>query len=161
MNTHHGDTEARSSSGLLSEPLTESIIGAAIEVHRQLGPGLLESVYEECMCEELRFQGVPFRCQIELPVVYKGRETGGKYRIDLAVADEVVVELKAIERLLSVHEAQLLTYLRLTGKRVGLLINFNVSVLHRGVMRRVPMTPKVFRVSVSPWWVVCWRRSSA
>ena len=132
MNTHHGDTEARSSSGLLSESLTETIIGAAIEVHRQLGP-----VYEECMCEELRLRSVPFKYQIELPVVYKGRETGGKYRIDLVVADEVVVELKAVERLLNVHEAQLLTYLRLTGKRVGLLINFNVSVLHRGIMRRV------------------------
>lgn len=137
MNTHHGDTEAPSSSGLLSQSLTETIIGAAIEVHRQLGPGLLESVYEECMCEELRIRGVLFKCQIELPVVYKGRETGGKYRIDLIVADEVVVELKAVERLLSVHEAQLLSYLRLTGKRVGLLINFNVSVLHRGIMRRV------------------------
>jgi GxxExxY protein len=136
MNTHHGGTEARSSSGLLSEPLTEAIIGAAMEVHRQLGPGLLESVYEECMCEEL-LRGVPFKAQIELPVVYKGRETGGKYRIDLVIADEVVVELKAVERLLSVHEAQLLTYLRLTGKHVGLLINFNVAVLHRGIMRRV------------------------
>jgi GxxExxY protein len=137
MNTHHGDTEARSSSGLLSESLTETIIGAAIEVHRQLGPGLLESVYEDCMCAELRLQNVPFRRQIELPVIYKGRETSGKYRIDLVVADAVVVELKAVERLLSVHEAQLLTYFRLTGKRVGLLINFNVSVLHRGIMRRV------------------------
>ncbi len=137
MNTHHGDTEARSSSGLLSESLTEAIIGAAIEVHRQLGPGLLESVYEECMCEELRLRGVPFKCQIELPVVYKVRETGGKYRIDLVVAHKVVVELKAVERLLSVHEAQLLAYLRLTGKRVGLLINFNVAVLHRGIIRRV------------------------
>jgi GxxExxY protein len=142
MNTHHGDTDARSSSGLLSESLTEAIIGAAIEVHRQLRPGLLESVYEECMCEELRLRDVTFKCQIELPAVYKGRETNGKYRIDLVVADEVVaaevvVELKAVERLLSMHEAQLLTYLRLTGKRVGLLINFNVSVLHRGIMRRV------------------------
>ena len=137
MSTHHGDTETRNSSGLLSESLTESIIGAAIEVHRHLGPGLLESVYEECMCDELRLRSVPFRCQIELPVVYKGPETGGKYRIDLVVADQVVVELKAVERLLSVHEAQLLTYLRFTGKRVGLLINFNVSVLHRGIMRRV------------------------
>ncbi len=137
MNIHHGGTEARSSSGLLSESWTETIIGAAIEVHRQLGPGLLESVYEECMCEELRLRGVPFNCQIQLPIVYKGRETGGTYRIDLIVANEVVVELKAVERLLSVHEAQLLTYLRLTGKRVGLLINFNVSVLHRGIMRRV------------------------
>jgi GxxExxY protein len=137
MNTHHGDTEARSDAGLLSESLTEAIIGSAIEVHRQLGPGLLESVYEECMCEEPRLRSVPFKCQIELPVVYKGRETGGKYRIDLVVANEVVVELKAVERLLSVHEAQLLTYLRLTGKHVGLLINFNVAVLHRGIIRRV------------------------
>ena len=137
MSTHHGDTEARSSTGLLSESLTENIIGAAIEVHRHIGPGLLESVYEECMSEELRLRKVPFRCQIELPIIYKGRETGGKYRIDLVVADEVVVELKAVERLLSVHEAQRLTYLRLTGKHVGLLINFNVSVLHRGTMRRV------------------------
>jgi GxxExxY protein len=137
MNTHHRDTEARSSAGLLSESLTEAIIGAAIEVHRQLGPGLLESVYEECTREELRLRGVPFKCQIELPVVYKGRQTGGKYRIDLVVADEIVVELKAVERLLSVHEAQLLSYLRLTGKCVGLLIDFNVSVLHRGIVRRV------------------------
>jgi GxxExxY protein len=89
------------------------------------------------MCEELRLRKVPFKCQIELPVVYKGRETGGKYRIDVIVADEVVVELKAVERLLNVHEAQLFTYLRLTGKRVGLLINFNVPVLHRGILRRV------------------------
>jgi GxxExxY protein len=134
-NTHHGGAEARSSVGLLSESLTEAVIGAAIEVHRVLGPALLESVYEECMCEKLRLRGLPFKSQIELPVVYKGR--GGKYRIDLIVADEVVVELKSVERLLSVHEAQLLSYLRLTGKHVGLLINFNVSVLHRGIMRRV------------------------
>jgi GxxExxY protein len=106
MNTHHGDTEARSSSGLLSEPLTETIIGAAIEVHRQPGPGALESVYEECMCEELSLRSVPFKCQIELPIVYKGRETGGKYRIDLVVADEVVVELKAVERSVLLAEAE-------------------------------------------------------
>jgi GxxExxY protein len=137
MKTYHGDTEARSSFGLLSHALTEGIIGAAIEVHRQLGPGLLESVYEECMCEELRLRSIPFCAQVELPVVYKGRATKGIYRIDLIVADEILVELKAVERLLSVHEAQLLTYLKLTGKRVGLIINFNVSVLHRGIMRRV------------------------
>jgi len=159
MNTHHGDTEARSSSGLLSESLSETIIGTAIEVHGQIGPGLLEAVYEECMCEELRLRSVPFRCQIELPVVYEGRETGGKYRIDLVVADEVVVELKAVERLLSVHEAQLLTYLRLTGKRVGLLINFNLSVLHRGMASS--MMPTVLRVSVPPWWVFRLRSSNA
>ena len=137
MNTHHGDTEARRNIGLLSEALTEGIIGAAIEVHQQLGPGLLESVYEECLCHVLRLRNIPFLAQAELPVIYKGKETGGKYRIDLIVADEVIVELKAVERLLTVHEAQLLTYLKLTGKRVGLVINFNVSVLHRGVIRRV------------------------
>lgn len=137
MNIHHGGTEGRRNIGLLSEALTEGIIGAAVEVHQQLGPGLLESVYEECMCQELRLRDIPFLAQVELPVVYKGRETGGTYRIDLIVADEVVVELKAVERLLSVHDAQLLTYLKLTGKRVGLLINFNVPVLHRGIIRRV------------------------
>jgi GxxExxY protein len=132
MNTYHGDTEARRSIGLLSEALTERI-----EVHRQLGPGLLESVYEECMCQELRLRDIPFLAQVELPVFYKGLQTGAKYRIDLIVADEVVVELKAVERLLSVHEAQLLTYLKLTEKRAGLIINFNVPVLHRGIIRRV------------------------
>ncbi len=137
MNTHHGVTEAQRNIGLLCEALTESIIGAAIEVHRHLGPGLLESVYEECMCQELRLRDIPFLRQVELPVIYKGLETGGKYRIDLIVANEVVVELKAVERILSVHEAQLLTYLKLTGKRVGLVVNFNVSILHRGILRRV------------------------
>jgi GxxExxY protein len=137
MNTHHGGTETRRNIGLLCEALTEGIIGAAIEVHQQLGPGLLESVYEECLCQELRLRNIPFLAQVELPVIYKGQETGGKYRIDLIVADEVVVELKAVERRLTVHEAQLLTYLKLTGGRVGLVINSNVSVLHRGIMRRV------------------------
>jgi GxxExxY protein len=137
MNTYHGGTETRRRTGLLSEALTKGIIGAAIEVHRQLGPGLLESVYENCMCEELRLRDIPFRAQIELPVIYKGRNTGGIYRLDLIVANEVVVELKAVERLLNVHGAQLLTYLKLTGKHVGLIINFNVSILQRGIMRRV------------------------
>lgn len=137
MSTQHGGTETRSSIGLLSEALTEGIIGAAIEVHRELGPGLLESVYEEYMCQELRLRGIPFFAQVEIPVFYKGREMNGKYRIDLIVAEEVVVELKSVERLLSVHEAQLLTYLTLTGKHVGLMINFNVPVLHRGILRRV------------------------
>jgi GxxExxY protein len=137
MKIHHGDTEARSSSGLISEPLTEAIIGAAIEVHSHLGPGLLESVYEQCMCEELRLREIPFVAQVELPVRYKGREICANYRIDLIVADEVIVELKAVERLLSVHEAQLLTYLKLTGKHVGLMINFNVAYVRHGIMRRV------------------------
>lgn len=137
MNIHHEETETRRSIGLLSEALTQAIIGAAIEVHSQLGPGLLESVYEECMRQELLLRDIPFKAQIDLPVVYKGKETGGKYRIDLIVADEVVVELKSVEHLLGVHQAQLLTYLKLTGKRVGLLINFNVPVLVRGIVRRV------------------------
>lgn len=150
MNTYQGDTEAPRSVGLLSEALTEGIIGAAIEVHRQLGPGLLESIYEDCMCQVLRLRDIPFFAQVELPVVYKGFETSGKYRIDLIVANEVVVEFKSVERLLSVHEAQLLTYLKLTGKRVGLIINFNVPVLRRGILRRVlyPSTPPCLGVSV-------------
>jgi GxxExxY protein len=89
MKTYHGDTEARSGCGLLSHALTEGIIGAAIEVHRQLGPGLLESVYEECMCEELRLRDIPFCAQVELPVVYKGRATKGNYRIDLIIMRKV------------------------------------------------------------------------
>jgi GxxExxY protein len=92
MNTYHGDTEARRSIGLLSEALTDRI-----EVNRQLGPGLLESVYEECMCQELRLRDIPFLAQVELPVFYKGLQTSAKYRIDLIVADEVAVELKAVE----------------------------------------------------------------
>jgi GxxExxY protein len=109
--------------------LTEAINGAAIEVHRQLGPGLLESVYE--------VREIPFKAQIELPVVYKGCTTSASYRIGLIVADEVLVGLKSVERILSLHEAQLLTYLKFTGKYVDLLINFNVSLLRHGIMRRV------------------------
>jgi GxxExxY protein len=89
------------------------------------------------MCEELRLRDIPFKAQVELPVIYKGRNTGGIYRLDLIVAEEVVVELKAVESLLNVHEAQLLTYLKLPGKHVGLMINFNVSILQRGITRRV------------------------
>jgi GxxExxY protein len=137
MNIHHGGTETQRGIGLVCEALTESIIGAAIEVHRQLGPGLLESMYQECLCQELRIRGIPFVAQVELPITYKGIEIPGTYRIDLIVANEVVVELKSVERVLSVHEAQLLTYLRLTGKHLGLIINFNVPLLHRGILRRV------------------------
>ena len=135
--THHGDTETRRSIGLREESLTEQIIGAAIEVHRLLGPGLLESIYEEAMCEELKIRGIPFLCEVEVPAHYKGRELKANYVLDLIVAGAVVVELKAVERLLPVHTAQLLTFMRLTGKSVGLLINFNVPVLHRGIVRRV------------------------
>jgi GxxExxY protein len=116
---------------------TAPIIGAAIDVHRHLGPGLLESAYAQCLCHELHLRGLPFQYQIDLPVSYKGIKLDCGYKIDLIVSNEVIVELKAIERILPVHEAQLLTYLKLSGKPVGLLINFNVSLLTRGIIRRV------------------------
>jgi GxxExxY protein len=119
------------------DPRTSPIIGAAIEVHRALGPGLLESAYEECLCYELRLRGLDFRRQAELPVVYKGIKLDCGYRLDLVVQGEVVLELKAVEKLLPIHEAQLMTHLKLAGKRVGLLINFNVPFLTQGIVRRV------------------------
>jgi len=122
---------------LLEEDLTEQIIGAAVEVHRVLGPGLLESVYEECLCHELNLRGIRCERQVELPIQYKDVKLGAGYRVDVIVANRVVVEIKAVERALPVHEAQLLTYLRLSGMHVGLLLNFNVAVMKRGIVRRV------------------------
>jgi len=119
------------------DPRTSPIIGAAIEVHRVLGPGLLESAYEECLCHELYLRGLSFERQVALPVSYKGLQLDCGYKIDVIVEREVVVELTAIEKILPVHEAQLLTYLKLSGKGVGLLINFNVPLLTRGIIRRV------------------------
>ena len=119
------------------DPLTGAVIGAAIEVHRQVGPGLLESAYEECLCHELHLRGLLFERQVALPVAYRGLCLDCGYKIDLIVEHEVVVELKAIERILPVHEAQLLTYLKISGRRVGLLINFNSSLLTQGIIRRV------------------------
>ena len=116
---------------------TEAIIGAAIEVHRHLGPGLLESAYEECLCEELTLRKIPFNRQFPLPVSYKGKKLDCGYRIDLLVNDEVVVELKTVEKLLPIHEAQTLTYMKLGGWHVGLLLNFNVPVLKYGIKRLV------------------------
>ena len=133
---HHGDTEARSQ--LLHEELTEKVIGAAIEVHRALGPGLLESAYEECLCRELDLRELAFQRQVPLPVEYKGVKLDCGYRLVLIVQEAVVLELKCIERILPVHEAQLLTYLKLTGKHVGMIINFNVATLVRGgIVRKV------------------------
>jgi len=117
--------------------ITGAIIGAAIEVHRALGPGLLESAYEECLCRELTLRRIRFERQRPLPVEYKGLRLDCGYRLDLLVADMVVVEIKAVESLLPIHEAQLLTYLKLGGWKIGLLINFNVPVLKRGIRRRV------------------------
>ncbi|MGB8889335.1 MAG: GxxExxY protein [Candidatus Korobacteraceae bacterium] len=131
------EREIISATSLLEADLTGQIIGAAIEVHRELGPGLLESAYQACLCRELSLRGIPYRAQVELPVLYKDVRIDCSYRIDLVVDDRVVVELKALERVLAVHEAQLLTYLRLSGIKVGLLINFNVPILRRGILRRI------------------------
>ncbi len=134
MNSNHGVTESQSK--LLHEALTENIIGAAIEVHKSLGPGLLESAYEECLCHELHLRNIAFQRQVPLPVKYKGINLECGYRIDLIVEDLVVLELKCVEHILPVHEAQLLTYLKLTGKRVGLILNFHVPTLARGGLVR-------------------------
>ncbi len=117
--------------------ISHAVIGAAIEVHRVLGPGLLESVYEAALAHELSCQGHAVGRQIELPVEYKGLQLGCGFRIDLLVDDSVIVELKTIESFHPIHEAQLLSYMRLSGKRVGLLINFNVKLLKDGVRRRI------------------------
>ena len=117
--------------------VTGRIIGCAIEIHRALGPGLLESAYEQCLCREMSLAGIRFERQVPLPVVYKGVKVDCGYQIDILVEDSVVLELKAVEKLLPIHEAQLITYLRLSGKRIGLLINFNVPVLAEGTRRMV------------------------
>ncbi len=119
------------------DPLTDLVIGLAIEVHRALGPGLLESAYQECLSYELKANGIAFGCQVALPVVYKSVKLDCGYRMDLVVGDRLVVELKTVEKILPIHEAQLLTYLRLSGIRTGLLLNFNTSVLKDGIKRMV------------------------
>ena len=126
-----------SDSILIHRELTENVIGAAIDVHRALGPGLLESVYEECLCYELSCRGLNFQRQLELPVVYKNVRLDCGLRIDVLVEDCLVVELKCVERLHPIHESQLLIYIRLAKVRLGLLINFNVPVLKDGIVRRV------------------------
>lgn len=115
--------------------MTRRIIGAAIEVHRTLGPGLLESVYDECLCYEMAIAKIGFERQKAMPVAYKGLHLQCGYRLDLLVEDEIVVEVKAVEALLPVHTAQVLSYLKASGKELGLLINFNVPVLKDGVRR--------------------------
>ncbi|MCH2517327.1 MAG: GxxExxY protein [SAR202 cluster bacterium MP-SInd-SRR3963457-G2] len=117
--------------------VTQTVIGAGIEVHRALGPGLLESAYEECLCRELDLRKIQFDRQRHLPVNYKRIRLDCGYRLDLLVAGTVVVEIKAVDRLLPIHQAQLLTYLRLGGWKVGLLMNFNVAALKQGIKRVV------------------------
>jgi GxxExxY protein len=131
---HHRDTE--NAEGLLDE-VTQPVIGAAIEVHRVLGPGLLQSAYEECLAFELNQRGLPFERQRHLPIRYKAIALDCAYRMDLVVQESVVVEVKSVERLEGIHSAQLLTYLRLSGLRVGLLMNFNVPVLRSGLRRLI------------------------
>jgi GxxExxY protein len=117
--------------------LTERVIGAAIEVHRHLGPGLLEGAYEECLCRELRDHGMLVARGVPLPLQYKGARLHQSYRLDLVIGREVVVEVKAVRQLLPIHEAQLLTYLRMSGLRLGLLLNFNTPLLRDGIRRLV------------------------
>ena len=122
---------------ILEEKLSEAVIGAAIEVHRVLGPGLLESAYQRCMEHELELRGIPFRRQVGLPVTYKSVRLDCGYIMDLVIDGRIVVELKAVETLNDLHEAQLMTYLRLSRIRVGLLLNFNSVVMRNGMVRRV------------------------
>src|SRR4030067_2733677 len=122
---------------LRKDPFTEKVIGAAIEVHKVLGPGLLESAYEECLCYELSKHKYSFNRQVELPVTYKEIKLDCCYRIDLVVEDRIILELKSVDRIMPIHEAQLLTYLKLCNSPVGLLINFNVPVVTHGIKRIV------------------------
>jgi len=119
------------------DSLTKNIIGAAMDVHRALGPGLLESAYEECLCHELALRDLAFQRQFSMPVRYKGVSLDCGYRIDILVEDSVVVELKAVEKLSTIHDAQLLSYLKSGGWNVGLIFNFNVPTLKQGIRRKV------------------------
>ena len=122
---------------LLHKALTDQVIRAAIEVHRHLGPGLLESAYEFCLFDELCQNGLQVARQVDLSVSYKGRLLDCGYRIDLLVEDAVIVEVKSVEKLAPIHTAQLMSYLRLSGRQVGLLLNFNVKMMVDGIVRRV------------------------
>jgi GxxExxY protein len=124
-------------SGEERDPLTAKIIGAAIEVHKALGAGLLESAYEGCLEHELKLQGLAVKRQVVLPVTYKGLTLEQAYRIDILVEDQVIVEIKAIDRLVELHEAQLLTYLRLSKLHTGLILNFEVPMMKLGIRRMV------------------------
>jgi GxxExxY protein len=129
---HHRGTEDTEGS---SSAQTHDIVGAAIEVHRRLGPGLLESAYETCLCRELLIRGMSFQSQVPLPVQYRGLQLDCGYRLDIVVDDSIIVEVKAVRKVLPIHRAQVLTYLKLTKFHLGLLINFNVEVLRSGLYR--------------------------
>ena len=120
---------------MTTDIITQKVIGCAIEVHRQLGPGLLESSYENCLIFELQQIGIKAVSQIELPISYKGMEIDAGYRLDILIPDLLIIELKAIDKLAPIHSAQLITYLKLSGIKTGLLINFNVTKLVNGIKR--------------------------
>lgn len=126
--------------GYAHSELTHQILRAAYEVHTTLGPGLLESAYETCLCHELSNRGLKVQRQVELPLVYKDLKLDGGFRIDILVNDAVLIELKAVEKLLPIHDAQVLTYLKLSGKEIGLLLNFNTISLKQGI-KRLALTP--------------------
>jgi GxxExxY protein len=117
--------------------LSSKIIGAAIEVHKVLGPGLLESAYEKCLCHELKLRGLSFDNQKPLPLVFKGEEIDCGYRLDIIVGNAIILELKACEKIEPIHKAQLLTYLKISGLTLGLILNFNVPIMRRGIVRIV------------------------
>jgi GxxExxY protein len=139
----HGGGEAGRSKRRVADALSTRVIGLAIEVHRYLGPGLLESAYEACLCHEFQEQGIGFARQVALPVSYKGHRLDCGYRIDIIVESRLLLEIKSVERLLPLHEAQLLTYIRLANLPSGLLMNFNTAVLKDGLRRMTnsPITP--------------------
>jgi len=130
MKSHRSDKQE-------SDRLSYQVIGCAIEVHRNLGPGLLESTYEQCLAHELSLSEIPFQLKVPLPVEYKGLRLDCGYRVDVLVGDRLILELKSVDQLTGIHTAQLLTYMKLAKKPVGLLINFNVEVLKDGIQRLV------------------------
>ena len=135
MNNHEATKDTKQ--GIEFDELSRRVIGCALEVHRALGPGLLESVYQQCLARELAMAGVPFKSEVSLPVEYKGVQLDCGYRLDFVVDGELIVELKAVDKLLPVHEAQLLTYMKVASVPVGLLINFNVPLIKQGIKRFV------------------------
>ena len=140
----HGAIMQQTDERIKNDTLTEQIIGAAILVHRELGPGLLESAYEACLCHELSLCNLKVERQKALPIFYKGVTLDAGYRLDLVVEDQVIVEIKAVSELLPIHEAQLLSYLKQVGGGRGLLINFNVKLLKHGLRRLVVQSPSQF-----------------
>lgn len=119
------------------DPLSHKVIGCALEVHRFLGPGLLESTYEHCLAHELSLAEIPFKLQVSLPIHYKGLNLDCGYRIDVLIDDSLIIEIKSVEKMLDIHRAQLLTYMKLSGIGIGLLMNFNVAIFKSGLQRFV------------------------